>query len=106
LISEGKRALERKISDPNEELTNSGVEYVDFWAGELAVLYFEKKSRTKKEVRVEVKFLGTENLECLSHRVGVDYLALQPIEEAEVMLFEKREYSKPAALGKFIMDTY
>jgi hypothetical protein len=41
-----------KISDTNEELTNSGVEYVDFWSGELRELYFEKRSRTKKEARV------------------------------------------------------
>ena len=79
---------------------------MDLWLGELAVLYFEKRSRSRKEVRVEVKFMGTENLECLSHRVGSEYLALTPITEAEVMVFEKRDYNRGASLGKFILDTY
>jgi hypothetical protein len=41
------------------DLTNSGAEYVDFWLGDMAVVYFEKFSKTKKEVRVEVKFFKT-----------------------------------------------
>jgi len=45
-----------KRINEKELLTNSGVEYAVFWAGDLAVIYFEKTNTNKKEIRVEVKF--------------------------------------------------
>ena len=94
------------MSNSKADVTNLGVEYVDFWLGDLAVLYFEKKESKRKTVNVEVKFMKTENLECLTHVIGKDFKALDPISVNAVMIFEKVVLSKSANLGQFIMDTY
>lgn len=77
-----------------------------FWVGDLAVVYFEKTSATKKEVQVEVKFENVQNLECITHVLGRDYKALDPITDNDVIVFEKINLAEAASLGTFIMDTF
>jgi hypothetical protein len=57
LLETGKKKLrEAKLSNSRERMTYSDIDYEVFWVGDIAVVYFEKNSPTKKEVRVEVRF--------------------------------------------------
>lgn len=57
-------------------------------------------------MRVEVKFENIKNLECITHVLGSDYKALDPITDNAIMVFEKVELAEAANLGSFSMDTF
>ncbi len=72
----------------------------------MAILYFEKTSTVKKVVRMQVKFENIKNLECLSHEVGSGYVALEPIVDNQIMIFQKSVLTEAASLGVFDMEPY
>jgi hypothetical protein len=47
-----------------------------------------------------------ENLECITHVLGSDFKALDPIEDNAIMVFEKIVLTEAASLGSFSMDTF